>query len=181
MGGVLSMIKYSGLKSANPVEENEQSRYGMEFLVFQLGMDEYAVAISKIKEICQPNKLIHINNAPEFVAGAILFQEAIIPLIDMGFLFNIKKNTKVHTPMIIILNLERYGNLGIIVDSVSDVIKLNSSQIKSTPPLTATIKNIYFTGIGVIDNRTILIVDVEKLLSPKELKEIDPTVLIKSD
>jgi len=144
----------------------------IEFLVFQLGKEEYAIDILKIQEIRQYEGVIPIANSPKFIPGVITINDAVIPLIDMRRMFNLENNENNKLTMAIILNLSLNRVIGIIVDSVYDVIKLEPLQIKSTPEFVTTIHNEYIQGIAMFDGRALIILDIEKILSVVELNAL---------
>ncbi|TAK73688.1 MAG: chemotaxis protein CheW [Gammaproteobacteria bacterium] len=136
-----------------------------EFLVFRLANEEYAIDVLKIQEIKHYETAVIIANAPEFIKGFMNTREAVIPLIDMRILFHLPYHDYDKFTVVITLALEKQRLLGIVTDGVIDVIKLTADQVKTTPEFSTIIHSDYIQGIGLIDKRNIILVDIEKLCS----------------
>ena len=141
---------------------------GQEFLSFTLGLEEYAIDILKVQEIRGYEAVTRIANAPEFIKGVINLRGIIIPILDMRIKFNLGEPVYNEFTVVIILNIAR-RIMGIVVDGVSDVIMLNNNQIKPPPEMRGAFNTDYLIGLGTVDDRMLILIDIDKLMSSDEM------------
>jgi len=143
-----------------------------EFLAFTLGREEYGIDILKVQEIRGYESVTRIANAPEFIKGVINLRGIIVPIVDMRIKFNLGAPRYDEFTVVIILNI---GNrvVGMVVDSVSDVTTLSPEQIKPAPEMGSALDTEYLIGLGTIDERMLILVDIDKLMSSVEMGLID--------
>jgi len=140
----------------------------LEFLTFTLGKEEYGIDIQSVQELRSYETVTQMANAPAHIKGVVNLRGVIVPIIDMRIKFGLGNATYDQFTVVIILNV--YGStLGIVVDSVSDVIVLTDEQIKPAPQMGAAIATDYMTGLGTLDERMLILVDIEKLMSGPEM------------
>jgi purine-binding chemotaxis protein CheW len=152
-----------------------EKKIGQEYLIFKLGNEEYGVDILKAQEIRSYEKVTRIANSPEFIRGVTNLRGVIVPIIDLRVKFDFACVEFTPETVVIILNLtERV--VGILVDSVSDVISLREEQIRSAPDYTVSLSTEYLLGLGAINDRMLILVDIEKLISSKEMQLLDCVV-----
>jgi len=151
------------------VSSNTSAR---EFLAFRLGAEEYGVDILKVQEIRGYEKTTQIANVPEFVKGLVNLRGTIVPIIDMRIKFHLSSATYDEFTVVIILNIGARV-VGMVVDSVSDVLTLNPEQIKPAPTMGSALDTDYLIGLGTIDERMLILLDVDKLMSSPEMGLID--------
>jgi purine-binding chemotaxis protein CheW len=144
----------------------EQS--GGEYLTFVLGNEEYGVEILKVQEIRSYEAATKIANTPDFIKGVINLRGSIVPIVDLRMRFKLSKAEYNDTTVVIILNLNN-RTMGMVVDGVSDVLELKSSQISSVPELVSNIDTKYLLGLGTADERMLILVDIEQLMTSKEM------------
>lgn len=143
-----------------------------EYLTFVLGKEEYGLEILKVQEIRGYDAVTKIANTPEFIKGVINLRGTIVPIVDLRIKFNLGDVAYNEFTVVIILNLA--GRIvGIVVDGVSDVITLQSSQIRAVPELVSTIDTKYLVGLGTVEDRMLILVDIESLMSSQEMALID--------
>ena len=147
---------------------------GGEFLTFTLGAEEYGMDILKVQEIRGYDSVTVIANTPEFIKGVINLRGIIVPIIDLRIKFKLGKVDYDQFTVVIILNLGTRV-VGIVVDSVSDVLSLMPEQIKTAPALSASLDTRYILGLGTVDERMLILVDIEKLMSSNEMALVDET------
>lgn len=143
-----------------------------QYLTFTLGREEYAVDILKVQEIRGYDAVTAIANAPSFIKGVINLRGVIVPIVDMRIKFQVGEATYDEFTVVIILNVINRV-VGIVVDGVSDVITLPPEQMKSAPEFGATLDTKYIKGLGTIDERMIILVDIEKLMSSRDMELMD--------
>lgn len=155
-------------KSGNSISLTE----GSEYLVFTLGKEEYGIEILKVQEIRGYDHVTSIANAPSFIKGVINLRGTIVPIVDLRLKFNIGEASYNQFTVVIILNvLQRV--IGIVVDGVSDVISLADDDIRPSPEFGGALDTRYLQGLGTLDDRMIILTDIEKLLTSKEMELMD--------
>ena len=135
----------------------------LEYLAFRLGSEEYGVDIQKVQELRGYDAVTRIANAPEFIKGVVNLRGVIVPIIDMRIKLNLGTPTYDQFTVVVILNLHQHV-MGMVVDSVSDVITLNADQIKPAPQMGSAIDSDYLIGLGAIDERMLILVDIDKFM-----------------
>jgi purine-binding chemotaxis protein CheW len=140
-----------------------------EYLTFTLGREEYGIEILKVQEIRGYEAVTRIANAPEFIKGVVNLRGIIVPIVDMRIKFKLGEAEYNQFTVVIILNVA--GRVvGMVVDSVSDVIQLTGEQIRPAPDFSSsTFDTRYITGLGTIDERMLILVDIEKLMSGADM------------
>jgi len=145
---------------------------GRETLVFTLGKEEYGIDILKVQEIRGYDAVTTIANAPDFIKGVINLRGTIVPIVDMRIKFNLGRAEYDQFTVVIILNVAKRV-VGIVVDAVSDVMTLLPSQIKDAPEFGSALRTEYIEGLGTVDRRMIILVDIEKLMTSQEMELVE--------
>jgi purine-binding chemotaxis protein CheW len=141
---------------------------GNEFLAFTLGREEYGIDILRVQEIRGYEPVTRIANAPDFIKGVMNLRGTIVPVVDMRIKFNLGTPGYDQFTVVIILNIA--GRVvGMVVDSVSDVTTLVPEQIKPAPEIGTAFDTDYLIGLGTLDARMLILVDIEKLMSSAEM------------
>jgi len=143
-----------------------------EFLTFTLGAEEYGIEILKVQEIRGYDAVTHIANSPEFIKGVVNLRGIIVPIVDLRIKFKLGNIEYNEFTVVIILNLGGRV-MGIVVDGVSDVIALNASQIRPVPDLVSSIDTQFLIGLGAVENRMLILVDIERLMTSQEMALMD--------
>lgn len=142
-----------------------------EFLAFRLGQEEYGVQILKVQELRNYENVTTIANAPNFIKGVINLRGRIVPIIDMRVKFNLGNPTYDQFTVVVILSVSGHI-IGMVVDSVSDVITLTPGDIKPPPEMGSTFDTQYLIGLGTIDQRMLILIDIERLMSSEDINLI---------
>lgn len=140
-----------------------------EFLTFTLGKEEYGIDILKVQEIRGYDAVTVIANAPEFIKGVINLRGIIVPIVDMRIKFKLGNVTYNELTVVIILNVAKRV-VGMVVDGVSDVITLSNEQIKLAPEFSSAFDTDYLTGLGTVEDRMLILVDIEKLMTSRDME-----------
>ena len=143
-----------------------------EALAFKLGNEEYGIKILKVQEIRGYELVTRIASAPEHVKGVVNLRGTIVPIVDMRIKFKLGEPTYNQFTVVIILNIQDRV-VGMVVDSVSDVISLTADQIKPAPDMGGALNTDYLVGLGTVDERMIILVDIDRLMSSEEMGVID--------
>jgi len=157
--------------SSDTIDQNAEASVG-EYLTFVLGTEEYGIDILKVQEIRGYDAVTKIANTPDFIKGVINLRGTIVPIVDLRLRFNLGHADYNEFTVVIILNLG--GRIvGIVVDGVSDVIALNAAQVRAVPDLVATIDTKYLVGLGTVEDRMLILVDIERLMTSQEMALMD--------
>jgi purine-binding chemotaxis protein CheW len=155
------------------MELNREESSGEEFLAFTLGREEYGIDILKVQEIRGYETVTRIANAPAFIKGVINLRGIIVPIVDMRIKFQLESVEYNQYTVVIILNLiDRV--VGIVVDGVSDVLTLQSHQIRPAPEFAGVLDTQYIRGLGAIDERMLILMDIEQLLRSADMALVEP-------
>jgi purine-binding chemotaxis protein CheW len=149
-----------------------------EYLTFTLGEEEYGVDILKVQEIRGYDTVTRIPDAPDFIKGVINLRGTIVPVLDMRLKFKLGKVEYNEFTVMIILTVA--GRIvGMVVDGVSDVMQLSDAQIRPAPEFGSAMNTRYITGIGALDERMLILIDIEKLMASADMALMDaaPAVL----
>jgi purine-binding chemotaxis protein CheW len=144
----------------------------LEALAFKLGNEEYGIKILKVQEIRGYEAVTRIASAAEHVKGVVNLRGTIVPIVDMRIKFKLGEPTYDQFTVVIILNIQDRV-VGMVVDSVSDVISLTAEQIKPAPDMGGALNTDYLVGLGTVDERMIILVDIDRLMSSEEMGVIE--------
>jgi len=139
-----------------------------EYLTFRLDQEEYGIDILKVQEIRGYEPPTRVADAPNFIKGVVNLRGTIVPIVDMRLKFNCSKAEYDSFTVVIILNL---GNriVGIVVDSVSDVMELPPESLKAAPELDSVIDSGSVLGLGSLGDRMLILLDIERLMSAPDM------------
>ncbi|SFC46591.1 purine-binding chemotaxis protein CheW [Polaromonas sp. OV174] len=140
----------------------------LEFLSFTLGHEEYGVDIQKVQELRGYDAVTRIANAPDYLKGVVNLRGIIVPIIDMRIRFELGTPSYDQFTVVIVLNMGGRV-LGMVVDGVSDVITLTPEQIKPAPEMGTLLDTDYMLGLGAVDERMLILLDIERLMSSQEM------------
>lgn len=147
---------------------DRQSALGDQYLTLRLGQESYAIDILRVQEIRsyeQPTKMV---NSPSFIKGVINLRGVIVPIVDLRLKLHIGEADYTEFTVVIILNI--HGTVvGAVVDAVSDVVTLGSAMIKAAPQFDSGIEARFVLGLAHLDERTLIVMDMQTLLSHAEL------------
>ena len=146
-----------------------------EYLTFRLDQEEYGVEILKVQEIRGYEQPTRIANAPDFIKGVINLRGTIVPIIDMRVRFQCPQIEYNQFTVVIILNL-RDRVVGIVVDSVSDVMALPLDAISPAPDIESVIDTGAIVGLGSVGERMLILLDIEKLMGNVDMGLVAPQV-----
>nr|WP_315207476.1 chemotaxis protein CheW [uncultured Albidiferax sp.] len=139
-----------------------------EYLTFRLSQEEYGIDILKVQEIRGYEPPTRIANAPPFIKGVVNLRGTIVPIVDMRLKFNCSEAEYNSFTVVIILNL-RTRIVGIVVDSVSDVLELQPESVKAAPDIDSIVDNSCILGLGSVSDRMLILLDIERLMSGPDM------------
>ena len=145
---------------------------GGEFLTFRLGAEEYGIDILKVQEIRSYEVPTRIANAPSFIKGVVNLRGVIVPIVDLRVKLGCESVEYNSFTVVIVLNV-RGRVVGAVVDSVSDVLELAGDSIKAAPEMHTAVDISFITGIGSINDRMLILMDIEGLMASADMGLLD--------
>ncbi|AEF04853.1 chemotaxis protein CheW [Alteromonas sp. K632G] len=144
-----------------------------EYLSFVLADEHYALDIKTVKEIRGYEQVTKIANAPAFIKGVINLRGDIVPIVDLRLKFNVGEATYTEFTIVIMLNIQD-RIVGIVVDGVSDVIRLMEDQILAPPEFGVAFDSRYLHGLTDVDGQMVILVNIESLITSEEMGLVAP-------
>jgi len=144
----------------------------LQLVTFKLGTEEFGVDILKVQEINKMMSITKIPNAPGFIEGVINLRGKIIPIVDLRKRLGFREKPYDKSTRIIVVELEGLV-LGFIVDSVSEVLRIPENTIEPPPSMVAGIESEYIEGVGKLDDRLLILLELKKIFSSPERKDIE--------
>ena len=154
--------------TAEKVENLAAAGVAREYLTFRLDQEEYGIDILKVQEIRGYEPPTRVANAPGFIKGVVNLRGTIVPIVDMRLKFNCSKADYNSFTVVIILNL-RTRIVGIVVDSVSDVMELPPESFRSAPDVDSVIDSGSVLGLGSVGERMLILLDIERLMAGSDM------------
>ena len=142
----------------------EPARNGAEVLAFRLGNEEFGVDIHEVRELRGYTAVTRIAEAPPHWKGVVNLRSVIVPIVDLRIKLGLGQPVYGESTVVIVLDLEG-RQIGVVVDSVSDVVSIPAEQIKAPPPSGPNFRHDYLTGIATIDERLLQLVNLNLLLA----------------
>jgi len=139
-----------------------------QYLTLRLGQEEYAIDILRVQEIRSYEEPTRMVNAPPFIKGVVNLRGVIVPIVDLRMKLDLDKVEYNEFTVVIILNV-RGTVIGVVVDSVSDVVTLSADAIKPAPQFETTLDTRFITGLANVDDRMLIIMNMEAMMSNAEL------------
>ena len=146
-----------------------------EFLAFKLGAEEYGIDILLVQEIRSFEPPTRMNYTSRHVLGVVNLRGVIVPIVDMRLRFNLEPVCYDTFTVVIVLNLGQRV-IGMVVDGVSDVVSLTAEQLRPVPEFSSTIGSDHVLAIGSIQERMLILLDIEKLMSSADMGLVAQTL-----
>ncbi len=160
-------------------KENEDTET-REFLTFMLAGEEYGVDILRVQEIKGWDSVTNIPNTPDYIRGVINLRGTIVPIIDMRLRFNLEQLEYGPTTVVIVLKVEKDSEtvrtMGVVVDAVSDVHDVPTSQIKASPDFGTTVDMEFVKGLATVGEKMVIVLDIDHMLNSNELASLESIV-----
>lgn len=152
-----------------------ESAAEVQLVVFQLGGETYGVEINHVQEIIRLQPITEIPRTPAFVEGVINLRGRIIPILDMHKRFHLPAAEATNNTRIMVVELGEL-TVGMIVDSVSEVLRLPADSIEPPPPMISGIDVAYLKGVGKWNDKLIILLDLDRVLQESEQRELQQEV-----
>lgn len=144
----------------------------IQLVVFKLDREEYGVNIMQVQEIGEYQQPVKVPNAPDFVEGIINLRGDVIPVVNLKKRFRLQENEITENTRLIVTNVGT-RSIGFVVDDASEVLTLDEVNIQETPEIIGGQERRYISGIGKQDERLLIILDLNALLTDQEKLEIE--------
>ena len=145
-----------------------------QYLTFFIRNEEYAVEILRVREIIEFERVTHVPMMPAHVRGVINLRGAVLPVIDLATKFGHGDAGATRTTCIIVVETKLHGDLitvGLVATAVSEVVDIRETEIEPPPSFGTNVRVDFLTGMGKLAGRLVLILDLDRVLSPAELLE----------
>ncbi len=139
---------------------------------FKLGSEEYGVDIAQVQEINRMVAVTHVPRAPQFMEGVINLRGQLIPIIDLRARFGMPRTEHTKNTRIVVTEIGS-KRVGMVVDSVSEVLRLPVDQIEDAPEMLTGVDTEYIRGVGKIEDRLIILLDLGRIISGAEKRELE--------
>lgn len=159
------------IESTATVAKTNIKNRGGKFLSFFLKEEEYGIEILKVQEIIKILPITRVPRTPEFVKGVINLRGKIIPVTDLRSKFNMEQREETSETCIIVVQTNGL-EIGVIVDKVSEVLDISDVEIEDVPSFGTDVSTDYLLGIGNTNGRVRLLLDIERILTKKEVVQI---------
>jgi purine-binding chemotaxis protein CheW len=147
----------------------------MQLVSFKLSDETYGIEITKIREIILVGEITRVPETPHYIKGLINLRSSVIPVIDLRARFALAESDLTQDSRIMVLNVGR-RTIGIVVDSVNEVLRVSEDQISPAPPTVASLGNQYMTGLVRLDEQLLILLDVDRLFGEEATAAMDQAV-----
>jgi purine-binding chemotaxis protein CheW len=160
-----------------PVQAMDAANTGDEqqLVVFELGAEFYGVEISRVHEIIRLQSVTHVPRAPSFVEGVINLRGKVIPVVDLRRRFGLPSGEHTRASRIVVLEIGDQV-VGVIVDGVSEVLRVNTATVEPPSPVVAGIDSEYLQGIAKLPERLVILLDLDRVLAREERRALEVAV-----
>lgn len=159
------------MRSSNQ-EKEKPAQPVVQYLTFRTAGEEYAVNIGKVKEIVEYEAVTTVPNTPSWIRGVTNLRGAVVPVVDLAVKFGLPGSAISKFSCIVISEILFQGEtltMGVLADSVSQVVELSAGEIEPAPPFGTRVKTEYLLGMGPFGKKFCLILDIDKVLSADEI------------
>jgi purine-binding chemotaxis protein CheW len=143
----------------------------LQLVTFSTGDEEFGVDILKVQEIILPMAITKVPKAPEFVEGVINLRGKVIPVIDLRRRFGLKSKAQDKYTRIIVIEINQMI-VGFVVDSISEVLRIPANTVEPPPPVVAGLESEYISGVGKLEDRLLILLDLDRLLSREDVEAL---------
>jgi len=150
------------------LNQKKQDDELLQLVTFSIGEEEFGVNILKVQEINRTMDITKVPRSPDFVEGVINLRGKVIPIIDLRRRFGLVAKPEDKDTRIIVIEINSVI-VGFVVDAVSEVLRIPASTVEPPPPVVAGVESDYISGVGQLNDRLLIMLDLDKLLSTEDL------------
>ncbi|BBD07615.1 chemotaxis protein CheW [Desulfovibrio ferrophilus] len=147
--------------------QKKQDAELIQLVTFSIGEEEFGVDILKVQEIIRTMEITKVPKAPDFVEGVINLRGNVIPIIDLRKRFGLQTREHDKHTRIIVIEINKMV-VGFVVDSVSEVLRIPANTVEPPPPVVSGLESEYISGVGKLEDRLLILLDLDRLLSGEE-------------
>ncbi len=164
----------STANSDTSILEGQQSEAtgSMQLVSFRLAQEEYGIEITQVQEIILMGEITRVPQTADYIKGLINLRSTVIPIVDLRSRFGLQEGEMNEDTRIMVVNVAG-KTIGIIVDAVSEVLRITQEQIAPPPPTVAGLGQEYLTGLVKLDDRLLILLDINKILGEEEAAQVD--------
>jgi purine-binding chemotaxis protein CheW len=148
----------------------------MQLVSFRLAQEEYGIEITKVQEIILMGEITRVPQTPDYIKGLINLRSSVIPIVDLRLRFGLAQEEATDETRIMVVNVAG-KTIGIIVDAVSEVLRISHDQIAPPPPTVAGLGREYLTGLVKLEHRLLILLDIDKILGQEETAAVDAVTM----
>jgi purine-binding chemotaxis protein CheW len=149
------------------LKKDFDSKELLQLVTFRLGNEEFSLDILRVQEIIRHMELTRVPRTPDFVDGVINLRGRVIPVLDLRKRFGLPSGEKTNETRIIVVDVDS-KTVGLKVDAVSEVLRLPADTVEPAPAIVTGAESDYIKGVGKLDGRLLILLDVEKILTRTE-------------
>lgn len=142
-----------------------------QLVIFELANEVYGVDISRVQEIIRMTTITRLPRAPEFVEGVINLRGKVIPVVDLKKRFGLEQGDRTKASRIVVVDVGDH-TIGMVVDAVSEVLRVPTEAVEPPSPVVTTIESDYIRGIAKLESRLIILLDLDKVLSWEDKRKL---------
>lgn len=157
-------------------EKTQLSGEVVQIVSFRLSNEEYGVDISQVQEIIRMVEITHVPRAPRFMEGVINLRGQLIPIIDLRTRFGMPRTEQTKSTRIVVTEIGA-KRVGMVVDSVSEVLNIPMEHVEDAPDMIAGVGTEYIQGVGKVNERLVILLDLTMVISGEERAELETTDL----
>jgi len=157
---------------ATDAKEQQLSGATVQVVSFALGSEEYGVDIAQVQEINRMVAITHVPRAPHFMEGVINLRGQLIPIIDLRTRFGMPRAEHTKHTRIVVTEIGS-KRVGMVVDSVSEVLRIPVEQVEDAPEMIAQVETEYIRGVGKLGDRLIILLDLQKIITTHEKRQLE--------
>ncbi len=154
-----------------------QTGSSAQLVSFRLAREEYGIEITKVQEIILLGQITRVPQTPDFIKGLINLRSTVIPVVDLRLRFGLAAEEPTDETRIMVVNVGG-KTLGVVVDAVSEVLRVSPEQIVPPPPTVAGVGHEYLTGLVKLDNRLLILLNIDKILGDDETAAMDAVMAV---
>ena len=159
--------------SVNEIQQVEGSGT-LQLVSFRLAQEEYGIEITKVQEIILMGDITRVPQTSDYIKGLINLRSTVIPIVDLRLRFGLEQSDATNETRIMVVNVAG-KTIGIIVDAVSEVLRIAKDQIAPPPATVAGLGQEYLTGLVKLEHRLLILLDINKILGQDEVAALEAT------
>ena len=156
----------------NQIEIQKEKEELLQLVSFKIGDEEFGVDILSVQEINRMSQITKVPNTPEFIEGVINLRGRIVPVIDLRVKLGMVRKDHGKDTRIVVVELKG-KTMGFIVDEVNEVLRISKDITEAPPDIVGGVNSEYITSIGKLDDRLLILLDLEKILSFSEMNLVE--------